>query len=340
MVCASHVEIAMPSKLARSLQLTIQGQPLPVKTPLLIPSFSSKADRAIGVVLEALQSSITESFLVSAYDVSHRSLQIPLTAPSEVLFLDSGGYEASKDYDLMKPLYPNSPPQDWSLELFLEVLHDINTEMPIFVTAFDHPDIRRPISQQVVEALTIFDRFPRMGREFLVKPEAVEQRFVDIPNLIASLTTLQQFDIIGITEVELGGSILDRMASIAQLRCAMDDLDIVKPLHVFGSLDPVCTPLYFLAGADIFDGLSWLRFSYIQDLAVYQRNASPFQFGIAEEETRGRFRSINSNLLYLTELTSRLHHYLIERNEETLGRHSSFFNDCLANLRTKTQGEV
>ncbi len=49
------------------------------------------------------------------------------------------------------------------------------------------------------------------------------------------------------------------MQNIAKLRKALDKAGLNIPLHVFGSLDTVTTPLYFLAGADIFDGLTWLR---------------------------------------------------------------------------------
>ena len=41
-----------------------------------------------------------------------------------------------------------------------------------------------------------------------------------------------------------------------------------KPIHVWGGLDPISTPLYFFAGADIFDGVSWLRYAYYNGVAI------------------------------------------------------------------------
>ena len=52
------------------------------------------------------------------------------------------------------------------------------------------------------------------------------------------------------------------MKNIAQIRRALDGVGLDTPLHVFGSLDTVTTPMYFMAGADIFDGLTWLRFAF------------------------------------------------------------------------------
>jgi hypothetical protein len=42
---------------------------------------------------------------------------------------------------------------------------------------------------------------------------------------------------------------------------------------VFGGLDPLITPLYFAAGGEIFDGLSWLRYAFKDGLSI-QREAA------------------------------------------------------------------
>ena len=73
---------------------------------------------------------------------------------------------------------------------------------------------------------------------------------------------LSHFSIIGFTEKELGPSLLKRMTAIARVRRALKEVNLDLPIHVFGSLDTISTPLYFLAGADIFDGLTWLRYAF------------------------------------------------------------------------------
>ena len=129
----------MPSKLARSLPLTIKGRELKVRTPLLIPSFSSKAGTDVVEIFETLKLSIIESFLVSAYDVKYNGVILPDTALAEVMFLDSGGYEASKDFDLLDPVYPSAEPLAWSKEEYRAILEVVDPIMPTFITAFDHP---------------------------------------------------------------------------------------------------------------------------------------------------------------------------------------------------------
>ena len=309
----------MPSKLARNVPLEILGRALNIKTPLLVPSFSSKALADIGPVFEALKLDITESFLVSAYDISYGNLKLPSEALAEVLFLDSGGYEVSKDYDVMDPQYPSAEPKKWCQKDFQKVLQEIDTVMPTFVTAFDHPNERQSISQQINNAVETFKCFPDMGREILFKPETVNAPLVPIDSLIYHVRKFSEFDIVGITETELGSSVLDRMVSIARLRRAMDENNVKKPLHVYRSLDPVCTPLYFLAGADIFDGLSWIRFSYWKDMAVHHKNRSLLEFGPYERDERALIRCCAQNLYFLTNLKRRLDRYLLDRDEDVIG---------------------
>ena len=158
--------------------------------------------------------------------------------------------------------------------------------------------------------------------------------------MVYDVHRLSEFDIVGITETELGDSILDRMANIALLRKAMDAAGIIKPLHVFGSLDPICTPLYFLAGADIFDGLSWIRFAYWKDVAIYHKNRSPMDFGTSESEYKGLVRSCAANLYYLSDLKRRLDRYLIDMDLKRLGKHVALFEQAVDDLHVKLRGVV
>ena len=326
----------MSSKLARTLPLTRRGERLNVETPLLIPSFSSKASVDVSSIFAALQPSITESFLVSAYDLHYGDIELPGGVPAEVLFLDSGGYEVSKDHDLMDPVYELPEAKVWTPDNFRQVLSDLDTLMPTFVTAYDHPELRHPLSCQIDNALEVFREFPHLGREILIKPEDSDSHLLDIPRILSEVRQFNEFDIIGVTETELGDSIIDRMENIVHLRLGMDTNGVSKPLHVFGSLDPVCTPLYFLAGADIFDGLSWLRFAYSNDLAIYHKNRAPLEFGPLEGERRALMRSYTANLYYLSfSLTARLKEYLLDRDGARLGTHADFFMSALDNLRVR-----
>ncbi|MBC8280819.1 MAG: hypothetical protein H8E48_08545 [Chloroflexi bacterium] len=315
-----------------------------METPLLVPSFSSKAlEYAKGntqKVFEVLHESMTEAVLISAYDLSHQHIQAPEYAFAEVMFLDSGGFEASTDHDLMDPLYPSQNPKTWTLEKYQAELDKFVSVMPMFISSFDHPAVRMPLQDQIVAAIDLFKRYPYAGREFLIKPETIGSQYLKIPKIISEIEQFSNFDIIGFTEEELGQSVVERMTHIARIRSAMDSAGIVTPIHIFGSLDPVCTPLYFLAGADIFDGLSWIRFSYWEDLAVYHRVRGALDFGGTTKEKQSLVRSYDANLQYLNVLTNRMKRYLVEGDEMNFETHSVFVKRCLNDLRSRLKGVV
>src|SRR5205809_4571701 len=73
-----------------------------LKTPLLVPSFSSKGLRQtkkgrseLSAVFRNSASVLTETMLISAYDVHYRHLPRPerFPATATLTFVDSGGYE-------------------------------------------------------------------------------------------------------------------------------------------------------------------------------------------------------------------------------------------------------
>ena len=99
----------VPSLLSRSSKLLHTASGFSLETPILIPSFSSKAfgfghdgNPEVQGVLEAAQEFITKTCLISAYDVHYKYVPEPLNLPVNVdlMFLDSGGYEVSDDWDL------------------------------------------------------------------------------------------------------------------------------------------------------------------------------------------------------------------------------------------------
>ena len=85
---------------------------------------------------------------------------------------------------------------------------------------------------------------------------------------------------------ELGDKLWDRLKSIARLRRGLDDANIDSPIHVWGGLDPIITPLLFFAGASIFDGVSWLRYAYKDGVAICRESAIILNEGIGVTASR------------------------------------------------------
>ena len=318
-----------------------------LETPLLIPSFSSKgfsfADDGKSESASALTVAsqfITESMLISAYDLFYKYLPTGdrLDVYPQLTFVDSGGYETSDSYDLSAALKHPIKPEEWTEKELLQVYSDWDPISAAVFVSYDHPDRRIDIPTQVADARKLFQRFQDQLHCLLIKPETQGQQYIQLPNIIANVRLLSHFDIIGFTEKELsrGNSVLGRMQSIAQIRRAMDREGITKPIHIFGSLDTISCCLYFLAGAEIFDGLTWLRYSYRNGLTIYQGNYGALETGIEERDNLVRSMSLTDNLRYLRKLQIEMRSFLLDNNDfDVFSYHSDLFRRSWDALRTK-----
>ncbi len=133
-----------------------------------------------------------------------------------------------------------------------------SSKWPTIAVSFDSPAKFLSLSRQVDRAAKLQKRYPHLLWELLVKPETTEDPFVPFEKLIKQVEHLRRFAVVGITEKELDDSLFGAMTKIARLRTHMNAAGVNVPIHIFGSLDPLSTVLYFLAGAEIFDGLTWL----------------------------------------------------------------------------------
>jgi hypothetical protein len=315
---------------ARSIAIEISGRLF--HTPLLIPSFSSKASIELNKIFEIGQEFITDYVLVSAYDIHNQHLIPPNYPFAELVFLDSGGYEVSKDVELWEAVYQISEPKPWSREFHQAVLTSWSIPMPTVIVSYDHPTLRQPLPDQIATARSLFAQFPEFTPEFLIKPETPTQQYIRIESVIENLNQIAEFPIIGLTEKELGGSLLHRMTSVAKIRREMDRLGIIKPIHIFGSLDPISTPLYFLSGADMFDGLAWLRYSFYEGLTVHIENGTALAFGLNEHYRRALARGYSANLNYLHDLRAQMRRYLLKNDLSQFTHHTHLFRQAIDDL--------
>jgi hypothetical protein len=109
--------------LARTSVLRHKVTGASLQTPVLVPSFSSKGFSKnskgiseIGNVLKTTAEFLTDSFLISAYDVKHRHVPPPERLPCrpEIIFLDSGGYEISGEGDFSAVAEPKRTGGLWT----------------------------------------------------------------------------------------------------------------------------------------------------------------------------------------------------------------------------------
>lgn len=323
--------------LTRRLKLTLKELEVGT-TPMLVPAVSSRLNLPIKELLPQISEIVDGPFLISAYDYYYEKYQhkhdISVSFP-DLIFLDSGGYECNKEQEISDIGLYKTNHLEWNKDLHSLVINELPNEVPTVLISYDHPSVRESILKQVENANNLFQEKDEFLKEILVKPETDTVTRIDPEKIIENLDLFALFDIIGFTEKELGNSILERMVSIAKVRMAMDKKNIEIPIHIFGGLDIVTTPLYYLSGADIFDGLSWLRFLFNNGNTLYIDSFGPKFYGIEEKIYKIWIRSVHQNYNYLRRLKSNLEIFHHKNDFDIFGPNAEFFKKAYEDLAVK-----
>lgn len=311
------------------------------RTPLVVPSYSSRVSfKNVKEMIQMTSEYVKGSFLVSVYDIHYSGIKRRHLSHSSLLFLDSGGYEAGEQADLSEIEDRVPKRKNWSRSDYRNTVKEWNCSIPTVLVSYDNPKRHLSLSDQIVRARKDFDLAPKACSDILLKPVPLplgrrnERRYLDIDLIVRHIREFDDFDIIGVTEKELGDSMFQRMLNIAKIRKALSETGFDKPIHLFGSLDPVSTPLYFFAGADIFDGLTWLRYAYHDDLAVYKQDF--LASGKIPIETRDGELSAHihiSNYRELGILEEKMRRFLANQDFSVFGSNKSFFENAVANVK-------
>lgn len=283
----------------------------PLVTPALLPSFSSKGFPELRKILRHIEQYISGQVLFSAYDVNYKKIPKKIPFAPELLFLDSGGYECSTITDFVEYNRHLYKPEPWPKKLYINAVKSVlqtNEHISKVIINYDNPRRRKSINNQIEDAKSIFEKVSRIDnnffKEIILKPETSDKdkQYVPVDTVIQNIKKLKPFDIIGFTEKELGNTLINIMIHICKIRKALKRNKMKQLIHVFGSLDPISTPLYFMCGADIFDGLTWLRYSFYQGVTIYQQNYWFKNCPLDSEIFALRMRSAIDNLTYLSDL--------------------------------------
>ena len=320
--------------------------------PLLVPSFSSKGfptfKRETGKMklvlsetthaLEMLGPFLGVSMLISAYDIHHRMFHRPTSffKGREVVFIDSGGYELAADYDSTEPSQGPYRSRAFNETEYRAVLRRLPTATPLIISNFDWGVRGRPIKEQIRKALELFETNPGTVSNFLIKPTG-KKRYLDIDDVRAHAKDYRSFGILGVTEKELGSDFLERLTNLAQIRAELDRQGITIPIHVWGGLDPIMTPLYFFAGAEIFDGVSWLRYAYHNGTAVYRDCYGLLSTGLETSLDHTRAHAMNNNLIVLRKITTALQRFVDSgaRDFNVFEWHAETFKSAYAVMQSR-----
>ena len=322
--------------LAKRRTLRIGNAP-EVKTPILLPSFSSKGFPNVAKILKTMEEYISDEMLVSAYDVYYNELNPPFDFPSAV-FLDSGGYEASKDIELSETFEGEHVTKVWTPELYLDVISKWTSISPTVFISFDHPDYRLSMLDQVARAKELPLLQSNHARALLIKPESKDSKRVHMKNVTPSIKAMTGFAVVGVTEKEIGNSVLDRMLNVARLRNELDRHHAETPIHVFGSLDTISTYLYFLAGADIFDGLTWLRYAFIDGDTIYRHAYGAMKLPINTNSDIVEGRCWSNNYQYMQQMRLNMIKYLADGRFEHFGKRHGTIQNAFLSMNAELAG--
>ncbi len=225
--------------------------PTGVRAPLIVPSFSSHGFLHVGAYFESFVRYTTPSYLVSAYDVFHELLPSDSFTQGDIVILDSGGYEAYASSELSRAA-------PWDFTSYEGIIAKAEGEPTVLPVSFDYNLRGTPLSGQVSLALELADAHSFRSWDFLVKP--VTGGIVpEAREFIPFIDAIARLGVIGFVEDELGQSLVARARRIRDIRSELTNYGLSNPIHLFGCLNPLTIPYYVEAGADMFDGLEWLR---------------------------------------------------------------------------------
>lgn len=323
---------------------------LKIRTPLLIPSFSSKGFHVtpqksdVKAALEIASEWLTDVMLISAYDLVHGYVPPPdaLTNTPELIVVDSGGYEKRIEHDMSAAVHWPHQPKEWNEQLYQDELDKWPKRFPACFVSYDEPAIRMSLERQVEAATRLLSRYPDQLHTFLLKPEAEGQKYLAevIDRVALSPHQLAGFHFVGVTEKELGQSMADRMLRVARLRLALDSVSISAPIHVFGALDPITCGLLFLAGAELFDGLTWLRYAFREGLCIYNANFGAIAIGTDRRDDHVKAKVWIENVHYLKKLSEEMKRFLLDRNFGHFKFHADFLRGEYDSLRARLHQEA
>lgn len=244
------------SKIAKIRSIGSTG----VSTPLIVPSYSSRGFNPVNVHFKLYSRYTTSCCLVSAYDIHYNLLPESVLYSSDVVILDSGGYEAYASSEL-------STPAKWTNAYYVSILEKVSERSNLIPVTFDFGN-QRPLQEQLDSAKRLTERFDDLSWDLLIKPSTSTSQVIDIEEFLSLIPSLFDVAMIGFVESELGSSIIERARNIRRIREKLNECNRDIPIHLFGCLDINLIPCYVLAGADVFDGLQWLRQVFTNDGAV------------------------------------------------------------------------
>ena len=267
------------------------------QTPLLIPSFSSRGFPCVSEIFTELKGQLYGVCLVSASDLRAGRIPPNVSDAANLVVIDSGRYEAEQADSESTSCYVPPSIFQWSRSLYHEALRvRVIGDANFVVVNYDECGATETQFERADEDFALV---PGTTKDILIKPE-VPGDLVNVAKLSRYVTKLSGYDVIGVTARELGDSLIDRCRAIVMLRDILNDSGLASPIHVFGAIRPTEVLAFFFCGADIFDGLGWLKSAFRNGPSVHIDEAAfeEHKWNLRDEELMHYERVGNLRTLY------------------------------------------
>ena len=278
---------------------------LDVRTPLIVPSFSIRGFPRLLDIYEEMRFKLNGVCLVSASDIANSYIPADVMDTTNVVFIDSGRYEScEQEYGAIGYYAPPSN-DSWTRSRYHDTIGSVSNGANTIIVNFDCP---ASLDEQIRGATEDFTLINHAASDFLVKPESTST-LVNVPKLQKHTRGLGSFDIIGVAAREVAHSFVKRCSAIVTLRNILNDAGLDTPIHIFGAIRPCEVLAYFFCGADIFDGLNWLRFAFKKhgSIAIEEAAAEEMKWNKADDDLL--FSEWASNLRFLYRLQEAMRRY-------------------------------
>ncbi len=244
-------------------------------TPNYIPSFSSRDDPYIKERMCELLDDIPQStVLISAYDYyqlrNKGSIDpnfIKKSFKDKLLFLDSGGYELQF-----------STSDNWTPERYKDIIRELNPQFFVGYDRIPPYEMESDTVKEIEKSIGFLKGYTETkGRVLLIHFSMLNKPINEVPTFVDKIIEhSDHIDVLGFPEREIGTNIIQSCRFIRQIRNELDKREIFKPIHIFGCSDPKSIILFVISGADIFDGLGWIKYAfYKKELKNDERSHFP-----------------------------------------------------------------
>lgn len=275
-------------------------------TPKLVPSYSSVCTihykpikpMKLKDLYENTIENAPHTSLISAYDISNEKLDKEKIWSSDIVFIDSGKYES------MIFSENQEGENNWSMKNYMDTIKKLKPSCDICLINYD---INKNLDKQISVANECFKNYNNYVHDFLIKPEDSNHNNWNFDKMEELSNKINSFDIIGITEKELGDRLSQRCKNLLRFRELLDDK---KPIHIFGCLDLISVILYFFCGADIFDGTSWMRYFYRNGYAIYLKQYDLITESWSNKCYLNEIQAIKDNLIEKMRFEDRLEQFI------------------------------